>query len=423
MKAEPRVAYFTDSYLEVNGVAHTSRMLTAFARRRDLPLLCVHAAAAGTRDAMLWKEGSLQRLELPRTRCGFTLDSELRFDLLMMRHARLALETVRQFAPDVIHITGPSDIGLLGLFLAHKLGLPIVMSWHTNVHEYAEQRLSSILARLLPGLPDLRRISLARAAKAASLQLTMLAYRRGNVFLAPNEDLGRMIRHYTHGPVLQMRRGVDTELFSPVKRARQNALFTIGYVGRLTPEKNVRLLAALEKGLLAAGLRDFRFVIAGAGSERSWLERQMQATQFVGVLHGEALARMYANLDLFVFPSRTDTFGNVVLEAQASGVPAVVSDQGGPKFIIRDGETGLVANGDSGFLDAVIRLMTQPDRHRRMRDAARELACHASWERIFEQVYQAYEICRERVAGERAAHPSLEFATVRSNAIRKDLFE
>jgi glycosyltransferase involved in cell wall biosynthesis len=250
--------------------------------------------------------------------------------------------------------------------------------------------------------------------------MTMLFYKLGKVCLAPNEELGRMIERHMNHPVFMMRRGVDTNLFSPGKRARQDGLFTIGYVGRLTPEKNVRLLAKLEKGLLAAGMRDFRFVIVGTGSQRKWLERQMQATHFAGVLKGEALARAYANLDLFVFPSHTDTFGNVVLEAQASGVPAVVSDQGGPKFIISDGETGLLANGEQAFLDATLRLMSQPELHRQMRDAARELACHASWNNVFEQVYQAYEVCLQRTAMDRAFHPSLQATTVRPNAVRKD---
>src|SRR5689334_16570382 len=137
MKAKPRVAFFTDSYLEVNGVAHTSRMLAAFARGRELPFLCVHAAADGVRSPLLVAEGSLRRLELPRTKFGFKLDADLRFDLLMLRHAGRTLKAVCEFAPNVIHITGPSDIGLLGAYIAHRLRLPVVMSWHTNLHEYA----------------------------------------------------------------------------------------------------------------------------------------------------------------------------------------------------------------------------------------------------------------------------------------------
>ncbi|MFN0110169.1 MAG: glycosyltransferase [Blastocatellia bacterium] len=409
MKAEPRIAFFTDSYLEVNGVAHTSRMLAAFAQRRELPFLCVHAGE----KIQQFEDGSLQRLALPRTKFGFKLDADLRFDLLMMRHARLALETVRRFNPDVIHVTGPSDIGLLGVYVARKLKLPIVMSWHTNIHEYAGQRL----AKLLPFLPDVRQFSLTGRAEQLSLKLTLLFYKLGKVFLAPNEELAEMLRRNTNRPVFLMRRGVDTNLFSPVKRERKDGIFTIGYVGRLTPEKDVRLLAELEKGLLASGGRDFRFVIVGAGSERAWLEQQMQTACFTGVLKGEALARAYANLDLFIFPSRTDTFGNVALEAQASGVPAIVSDQGGPKFIIRDGKTGLVARSKSEFLKATLSLISQPELHSQMRVASRELAGQASWDNVFEQVWKAYELCAQRAVAERAVRQPLPPSTVRQDAI------
>ena len=423
MKTEPRIAFFTDSYTEVNGVAHTSRMLADFARRRELPFLCVHAASGegvtGRKGdgVMISEEGSLMKLALPRTKFGFRLDADLRFDLLMMRHARLALETVRRFNPDAIHITGPSDIGLLGVYVARRLKLPIVMSWHTNVHEYARQRLEKLLPWLTTFLADTRRFSLAGGAEQLSLKLTLQFYKLGKVFLAPNEELGQMLHRNTNRPVFMMRRGVDTNLFSAAKRQRTDGLFTIGYVGRLTPEKNVRLLAELEKGLLSAGIKDFRFVIVGTGSERAWLERQMQSTSFAGVLKGEALARAYANFDLFIFPSRTDTFGNVVLEAQASGVPAIVSDQGGPKFIIRDGKTGLVARSNSEFLKATLGLMSQPELHAQMRAAASELARRASWDSVFETVWQAYELCVQRAAAERVVRQPLPPSTARQDAI------
>ena len=411
MRANSRIAFFTDSYTEVNGVAHTSRMLADFAQRHELPFLCVHA---GNKTEQFQK-GSLRRLALPRTRFGFKLDADLRFDLLMMRHARLALRIVRDFNPDVIHVTGPSDIGLLGAYVAHQLKLPIVMSWHTNIHEYAKQRLE----KLTPFLPDIRRFSLSGKAEQFSLKLTLLFYKLGKVFLAPNEELGEMLHRTTNRPVFMMRRGVDTNLFSPIKRQRKDGIFTIGYVGRLTPEKNVRLLADLEKGLLAAGIKDFQFVLVGTGSERARLEQQMQTASFTGVLKGEALARAYANFDLFVFPSHTDTFGNVVLEAQASGVPAIVSDQGGPKFIIRDGKTGLVARSKSEFLKATLSLISQPELHAQMREAARGLACQASWDNVFEQVWQAYELCVQRADAERSVRQPLSPSTVRQNAVRE----
>jgi glycosyltransferase involved in cell wall biosynthesis len=114
--------------------------------------------------------------------------------------------------------------------------------------------------------------------------------------------------------------------------------------------------------LTSSGLRNFCFLIVGQGAEQAWLKAQMRQAEFPGVLSGESLARAYANMDVFVFPSRTDTYGNVVLEALASGVPAIVTDSGGPRFIVRSGETGFVAKDledlTSAWLLAII-LVTQ----------------------------------------------------------------
>ncbi|HKX33274.1 MAG TPA: glycosyltransferase [Blastocatellia bacterium] len=385
MRAKPRVAFFTDSYLEVNGVAQTSRQFAEYARRRGLPMLCVHAGPE-TREI---REESLTRLALKRSRVGFQFEADQRFDLLLWRHFGTALEAVKKFQPDLVHLTGPSDVGQLGAYLAHRLRLPVVMSWHTNLHEYAADRLSNLIGLRFDAL----RQALDTWTRRQSLRLLLKFYRTGRVILAPNEELGELLGRECERPVFIMRRGVDTELFSPARRERDDSVFTLGYVGRLTPEKNVRLLAELEKGLVAAGRPDFRFVIVGTGSELGWLEQNMQRAEFTGVLKGEALARAYANLDLFIFPSQTDTFGNVVLEAQASGLPAVVSSKGGPKFTVRDGDTGFVAAGEEDFLKAAITLMSESKKLRQLSEGARRMACGATWDKIFDHVYEAYDFC------------------------------
>ena len=394
MRVEPRVAFFPDSFVEVNGVAHTSRQLAAFAERRNLPLLCVHGAESSARGV----SGSVTKLSLGRGNFGFKLDADFRYDLLFWRHAKQAIEAAREFKANLVHITGPNDTGQLGAYVAHKLRLPLVISWHTNVHEYAARRLNKLAAPL----PNAWRDSLARLAERQTLRAAMRFYRLGRALLAPNEELRDLLARETRRPTYLMRRGVDTSLFSPSKRLRSDSAFLIGYVGRLTPEKNVRSLAELERGLIEAGASDFRFLIVGEGSERDWLERRMRHAEFTGVLRGEALSRAYASLDLFVFPSQTDTFGNVVLEAQASGVPCLVSSRGGPKSVIqnggRNGASGLVADNLQGFLAGALSLMSQPERLNRMREAALARAREFSWESVFEQVYQAYEDCLSRIA-------------------------
>jgi glycosyltransferase involved in cell wall biosynthesis len=166
----------------------------------------------------------------------------------------------------------------------------------------------------------------------------------------------------------------------------------LGFVGRLSPEKNLRVFAELERFLEASGVGTFRFVIVGEGSERAWLETHLRHVELPGVLTGEDLARAYANMDLFVFPSRTDTFGNVVLEALASGVPAVVTDEGGPKHVIEPGVSGLVASSEEEFRRCVLSLMQDSDRRKAMARAARRQACRTRWDDVFLRLYEDYAI-------------------------------
>jgi glycosyltransferase involved in cell wall biosynthesis len=201
-----------------------------------------------------------------------------------------------------------------------------------------------------------------------------------------------------------MKRGVDTGLFSPRRRSRLTDKTRIGYVGRLTAEKNVRFLAELQQALTLLGRSNFEFIIVGEGREEEWLRKNMPHAVFTGVLRGERLAELYANLDLFVFPSRTDTFGNVVLEAMASGLPVIVTQDGGPKFLIEPGVTGFVAESDWAFIRAVNALLTDQALLQQMRVAAREYACAQSWDTVFYQVLRTYEGClREQGAPKRVA--------------------
>jgi glycosyltransferase involved in cell wall biosynthesis len=129
------------------------------------------------------------------------------------------------------------------------------------------------------------------------------------------------------------------------------------------------------------------------------LRKELKSARFAGVLRGEALAEAYANMDALVFPSHTDTFGNVVLEALASGVPAVVTPDGGPKFIVREGVTGFVAP-DDGFAAAVALLVENRERLARMRAAARAYAMGCSWDAVFAGVVEGYGVGMESAAGE-----------------------
>jgi glycosyltransferase involved in cell wall biosynthesis len=392
----PRVAYFPDSFHEVNGVAHTSRHFEAFARRRNLPFLCVRA---GDRKPAVLEDGNVWTLELPRGFLSFALEKDLRFDPAYLRHIPLIGEVLERFQPDLIHITGPSEVGMLGAGLAHHLSLPLAASWHTNVHEYLARR-SDWLLRLLP-----KRQSNATGQKIEDLAMAVAArfYSAARVLFAPNPELCALLERTTGRPCHRMPRGVDAELFHPAKRKRDadDREAVLGFVGRLSVEKNVALLAQVQQELEQRGHRSFRFLIVGHGGEAGWLRERLPRADFTGVLHGDELAAAYAKMDLFVFPSHTDTFGNVVLEALASGVPAIVTPDGGPPTIVRDGETGRIVP-DAEFAAAVAEVLANPAKHTAMRLAARAFALTMSWDSVFEGVYAAYETMlpqREQAVG------------------------
>ncbi len=384
MAHPPRVAYFPDSFHEVNGVAHTSRHFEAFARRRHLPFLCVRA---GDRSPALVEDGNVWTLELARGAFSIALEKDLRFDPAFARHMPLIEETLERFRPDLVHITGPSEVGLLGAGFAWNFNLPLAASWHTNVHEYAARR-SDWLLRLLPHAQ-------AEATEHTIEDFAMGAiagfYKQARVLFAPNAPLCRQLEQLTDRPCHLMPRGVDADLFHPAKRNRTpgDRDQVLGFVGRLSVEKNVALLARVQEELERLGHRSFYFLIIGHGGEEAWLREHLPRAEFTGVLRGEALSAAYANMDLFVFPSHTDTFGNVVLEALASGVPAIVTPDGGQPTIIRDHETGRIVP-DEEFANAVSDILRNPAKHAQMRDAARAYALTASWDSVFEGVYAGY---------------------------------
>ena len=228
--------------------------------------------------------------------------------------------------------------------------------------------------------------------KQITLAATTRFYKMAEVLFAPNIELCKLLERKTSRPCQLMPRGVDTELFSPGHRDRQagDDRFVLGFVGRLSIEKNVTLLKRIGEQLDAAGLTNYRFLIIGHGAEEQWLRENLPKADFRGVLRGEELSRAYANMDLFVFPSHTDTFGNVILEAMASGVPAIVTPDGGPRYIVREGETGMIAR-DNQFAASVASILRDPVRHEKMRVAARNYALSASWDTVFEDVHSAYE--------------------------------
>lgn len=210
------------------------------------------------------------------------------------------LKLLSDFKPDVLHITGPSDVGIMGTLVAHRMKIPLVGSWHTNVHQYAERRALPLLGFL----PSAWRSYLGKTIRELSFRATARFYHIPRILMAPNQDLVALLERAAGKPCFLMGRGVDTELFHPAKRSRTKDIFTLGYVGRITPEKNVGALVEIEHALHSAGVFDCRFLVVGQGSSASYLQSNLKNCDLTGVLKGEDLARAYTNMMFSFSPQR-----------------------------------------------------------------------------------------------------------------------
>jgi glycosyltransferase involved in cell wall biosynthesis len=284
---------------------------------------------------------------------------------------------------DLVHLCSPGPAGAAAALVARMLGLPVVGSYHTELAAYAALRTSDI------------RIELAARMAIAAF------YGQCRTVLSPSEAsdavLGEM--GIPAARIGRWDRGVDTARFRPELRdpALLPGAFTVLYAGRLTTEKGADMLA---DAFLAARARDerLRLCLAGGGPEEDRLrERLGDRATFLGWLEGDDLARAYASADVFLFASRTDTFGQVLLEAQASGLPLVAVGEGGPRELIVDGTTGVLCPPDAGALAAaVVELANDASRRALLAVRAREQVAQRTWERSLARLADGY---RRALAG------------------------
>jgi glycosyltransferase involved in cell wall biosynthesis/predicted metal-dependent phosphoesterase TrpH len=295
------------------------------------------------------------------------------------------VETLAEGRYDLVHLCSPGPAGVAAAVIARVMDVPVLGSYHTELAVYAGLRTAD---------PKLELI--ARMAVAAF-------YGQCNVVLSPSPASDDVLRSMgiEEDRIGRWDRGVDVERFSPTRRVA-DALpgeLSILYAGRLTREKGADLLA---DAFLAARERDPRLhlCLAGGGPEEDALrERLGEHATFLGWLEGDALARAYASADLFLFASRTDTFGQVLLEAQASGLPVIAVAEGGPCAIVEDGVTGVLRPADAGALaDAVVELAGAPLLRERLATRALEAVRERTWERSLARLADGYR----RALGERA---------------------
>lgn len=346
-----RYALVTETWPpEVNGVALTAQALALGLRERGH-----HVQVARPRQpAGTAPDEDLPTLLLP----GAALPRYpgLRFGLpaagVLQRHWSRA-------RPDAIYIATEGPLGWSALRAARRLGIPVASGFHTRFDHYMRDY----------GLPWLQ---------PGALRWMRHFHNQADATLVPTTELEQMLRAQGFQRVLRLARAVDTAQLSPAWRdpaLRQawgigaDALAVI-HVGRIAPEKNLDLAVHAFRALQRRR-PDARFVWVGDGPAREALARDNPDFILAGVQRGQALARHFASADLFLFPSRSETFGNVTLEAMASGVPTVAFDSGAAREHLRSGVHGALADDDAGFIAAATALAVDTAGRRDMGAAAR----------------------------------------------------
>ncbi|WP_067727039.1 glycosyltransferase family 4 protein [Oceanobacillus damuensis] len=359
-----RIAIFTDTFApEVNGVAKTLKRYTEYLEENNIEYRVFAPKSAGED---LFSKHVLRFKSLP---------------LFMYRECRLALpnipfvkEELLSFKPDIIHVATPFNIGLCGLHFAKKMNIPIVGSYHTDFDKYLQYYDMQLLSKLLWKYMHwfhrpLRKIFVPSVVTKEQLQKQGFT----NLAIWP-----RAVDHSVFN--------LNYNLDGIREKYNIKEKYILLYVGRISPEKDVMLLPEINQMLPDAQRKDIHWLVVGDGPLKAELEeREIPNMTFTGFLSGNNLAQVYASSDLFVFPSATETFGNVVLESLACGTPVIGVNSGGVRTIIQQDKTGLLCNEKNTveFVEAITKLLSDGSKRKAMGIQGRNYAMTQTWDSIF----------------------------------------
>src|SRR5437667_1804252 len=369
-------AWFTDTLDDVNGVATTIRKMTAA------------GAAAGKELTVVTSHSNLQICDIPIKNFPPIGEFELpEYELQKLSFPPILqmLDYIQREKFSEIIISTPGPVGLTALLAAKMLNLQTSGIYHTDFPQYIR--------------------ILTEDSFLESMAWRYMHWFYGQldtVFVNSEEYRQSWIKHgFDPAKLKILPRGLDTELFTPARResafwenfGAANGQVRLLYVGRISREKDLDVLADAYRRLRDEGLAVQLFVV-GHGPYSEALAQSLPEAVFTGYLRGKELATAYASADIFVFPSTTDTFGNVILEAQACGVPVIVSDSGGPKELVEDRTNGLITRSrDVDDVTRAIRsLAADAALRERMGEAARKSVIDRSWPNAFRKFWSATDI-------------------------------
>lgn len=363
------ICIVTETYTpEVNGVAMTLARLVDGLRARGDTVSVIRPRqrlADGYSGEYDYRVTLVRGLPLPGS-------AGLQFGLPAGRALRRAWTARR---PDVIYIATEGPLGWSAASVARRLGIPTLSGFHTNFHSYSQHYHTGWLQPVI-------------------LRYLQAFHNRTFGTLVPSTELQNQLQELGIRNVQILGRGVDTQLFTPARRSAEiRSQWGIGeqdiavlYVGRIAPEKNLPLAIAAYRRMQQHST-SAKFVIVGDGPLRATLQKEHPDLLFSGILTGEQLATYYASADIFLFPSKTETFGNVTLEAMASGLGVVAYNYAAANKHIQQRKTGIVVPYGyvEGFINAATHLICEPQLLNSIRQQARAHAETVNWQRVVER--------------------------------------
>jgi glycosyltransferase involved in cell wall biosynthesis len=365
-----RVAVVTETYPpEVNGVARTVGLMVGalLARGHDVQLV---RPRQGRESSPSPDQALRERLV-----AGFAIPFYRHLQIGLALPSMLHKEW-RLWRPDLVHVVTEGPLGWAAVSAARRLAVPVCSDFHTNFHSYS------------------RHYGFGMFSGAVTRYLRSL-HNRADCTLVPTAEMRANLEALAFERVAVVGRGVDTQLFNPARRSERlraawgcSASETVAlHVGRIAPEKNLGLFVDAALGMQAIDPK-VRVVLVGDGPQGPALRKRHPDFVFAGMRTGENLAEHYASADVFLFPSTTETFGNVTLEAMASGLAVVAYDYAAAQQYLRHGVSGLLApQGDAAeFIGMAVQLARNRDLRSRFGLEARQAAEAASWDRAFDEL-------------------------------------
>lgn len=374
-----RISIVTETYApEVNGVANTLGHLVNGLQAKGIQVQVVRPRQNANDDSGL-RDGvesvTLPGLPIP----GY---SGLKFGLPSWFKVKRALKT---FSPQAIYVATEGPLGVVASMVAKRLRVPVLSGFHTNFHQYFEHYHLGLL-------------------KGLAYQYLRAFHNRTSGTVVPTQAQRNELCEYGFERVSVMSRGVDSDLFDPRHRCDElRASWGVSpdqrvmlYVGRIAKEKNLDLVLSTHRALMAAG-HDVALVLVGDGPQREVIEREHPEVICCGVQRGHDLAKHYASGDVFVFPSKTDTFGNVVTEAMASGLAVIGFDYAAAQEHIEHNVNGvLVPFGDANaFTQSTLHVFEHPDQCQQLRLRARDTAASIHWDHVVDTFVQRLSSSRQ----------------------------